>query len=1725
MESIEGGECHGGRPTADGSATVEQLRAELRQLRGEHQQLRELFAASEERERSTAEVLRVIASAPADLDRVLREVAERAMRLCEASNAVILEVDGDEVKDIARAGPMPALPIGTRTPLDGTIPGRAIRERCPVHVPDVQAVLDEYPVSAPISRRHGTRTALAVPLLRDGMAVGTIYIRRAEVRPFTDREIALVATFADQAVIAIENARLFEELEQRNADLQESNRQVSEALEQQTATAEILRVIASSPTDLDAVMQAIVQSAMALCRGDQAFINRVEGDDLMRVASVMTDEEAPFPIGYRFPHVRGDINPDVVREGRTINRLRDIPYVRGPGDPFRPNSLLGVPLSREATTIGALVVTRGAREAFSDREVRLLETYADQAVIAIENARLFAELEQRNRDVTEALEQQTATAEVLRVIASTPMDLDRVLQAIIETAARLCEAPSAALLQFRERDQRIVPRAAFGLARERLAREQHDFATAPGVPARLTSAAGRAYLEGRTFHIRDLAEAVKTEYPDSREFQAQAGRRTVVYLPLLRHGTAIGVMSLQRMEVRPFSEQQVALLETFADQAVIAIENARLFEELERRNRELSETLEQQTATAEILRVIATSPTDARPVLDAVVESASRLSQSPRVALYTAVADEEGQLECVAVFGQPLGGIYEGAVGQPYSPRGGPGAAAYVAIETGRTLHIPDLSAPEFVAKYPGIRGTAARLYVPLVHEQRAVGVLVLTRDVARPYSQQQIALVETFADQAIIAIENARLFRELQESNRQVSEALEQQTVSAETLRAVASSPTDLVSVLRTIGQSAMRLCEAEAAVLYRVDGDEVVSAVALLADGSAFPYPIGLRRPLAERSPSTVAILEGRVIHVDDMTSPEARAEYPATLGLTRTLLAVPMLRDGRAIGVMSVGQQSSVRPFSARHIELVRLFADQAVIAIENARLFSELEERNAELQESNRQVTEALEQQTATAEVLRVIASSPTDLAAVLDSIVLSALRVCRGDTADIWRVIDGEAVLVTTFLEDGPIPVGRHFAPTRGNVVGRAIVDGCTIAVPDLAAALDEFPLSRMSQVPWERATRSVVGAPLRHEGMPIGVMVVVRRTVDPFTEAEVALLETFADQAVIAIENARLFSELEQRNRDLNEALEQQTATAEVLKVISRSAFELQPVLDTLVENAVRLCGADNGTIFRVDGEVARLVADYGRSTEFVEFVRRNPPALRDSATGWAARDRRTVHIPDVFEDPDYGYPGRSVAEGFRTVLVVPMLRGHEVLGALGVIRQQVRPFSDRQIELLESFADQAVIAIENVRLFTELQDRVEEQRALGEVGQAVSSSLDVEEVLATIVSNAVRLSGSGGGVIHEYDDEAGVFEIRATTDFDADVVAALRAARPRIGSEGMAGQVGAARVPIQREDLLDGSIISTTAGRLLMERGYRSLLAVPILRDEQVLGAVTVARTVAGAFPPETVRLLQTFASQSALAIQNARLFKEIEEKGRELELASQHKSQFLANMSHELRTPLNAIIGYSEMLQEEAEEIGEEAFLPDLVRINAAGKHLLGLINDILDLSKIEAGRMDLYLETFDVGQLIRDVEAIVQPLVEKNANTLVVDCSDNLGTMQADQTKLRQTLFNLLSNAAKFTDHGTISLTVNRESPDWLTFAVSDTGIGMTEEQLSRLFEAFSQAEASTRSRYGGTGLGLAISRHFCHMMGGDLTVESTYGQWSTFTVRLPAVVKEPGAALTR
>ena len=1148
---------------------------------------------------------------------------------------------------------------------------------------------------------------------------------------------------------------------------------------------------------------------------------------------------------------------------------------------------------------------------------------------------------------------------------------------------------------------------------------------------------------------------------------------------------------------------------------------------------ERDEGLEQQAALTDILQRMVAAPGDTDTILGVIASHAARIGR----AADAEILRRQGDQVYYAAHHGPLELPNTLLASWPLRDR----RISNDVILNGRTIHAPDISVEG--ARYPDsqanfrragiVSGPRTWLGVPLHIGTQTIGALVLRRPTVAPFSDHEIAVVEGFAAEAALAIENARLFEELerrnaelQESNRQATESLEQQTATAEVLRVIASSPTDLPAVLQAIVASAVRLCGADNASVHRADGDDVVNVA------STNPDRPGRRQPV-EGSIIGRVLREGRTIHLYGPREAQL-ALYPESHGAQGGLgaqLHTPLLRAGQPIGDLGVIRYEH-RPFSDTEIALLKTFADQAVIAIENARLFEELQERNAELQASNRQVTEALEQQTATAEVLKVISRSTFELQAVLDTLVESAAKLCHAEDGYIMR-LDGGAFRIAAAYQataDYLAYLATHpIQPGHGSVVGRV---ASNLGIVHIADVLTDPEYTLRDQ---QRAGgyRTVLGVPLLRGSDLVGVFVLSRRQVEPFDARQIDLVQSFADQAVIAIENARLFEELEQRNRELSEALEQQTATAEILRVIASSPTDAQRVLGALTATARRLCRADRAAIQRRVGEHLTSVAWADAERVLFELPPGMPPLTplsisRASISGRAFVDRETIHVSDTWtladEMPEtYTAARRPGGTGWRAQVAAPLLHGGAVLGTLALFNSDPGRFSDVQVRLLETFADQAAVAIANANLFEVLQERtaelarsVDELTALSTVSQAVSSSLDLQEVLTTIVSHAVHLSDADAGTIYELDDASAEFIHRASYRLPAELLAAIEHTRARLDDDTGIARAARAGVPDQIPDLLTAAnVASPGTVDALRHSGFRALLSVPLVREQRTVGMLVIRRKQPGEFAQPVVDLVQTLASQSVLAIENARLFHEVEEKSQELDVASQHKSQFLANMSHELRTPLNAVIGYSEMLQEELEDLGQADLVPDVEKINAAGRHLLGLINDILDLSKIEAGRMDLFLEDFEVGQLVRDVEAIVQPLMDKNGNALIVACSDDLGTMHADQTKLRQALFNLLSNAAKFTDHGTISLTVQRESDDWLTFAVSDTGIGMTEEQLGRLFEAFSQAEASTRSRYGGTGLGLAISRHFCRLMGGDLTVSSVYGEGSTFTVRVPAV----------
>ena len=1139
--------------------------------------------------------------------------------------------------------------------------------------------------------------------------------------------------------------------------------------------------------------------------------------------------------------------------------------------------------------------------------------------------------------------------------------------------------------------------------------------------------------------------------------------------------------------------------------------------ELKRLEKALAEALDQQTATAEILRVISASPSDVSPVFRAIVRSATRLCD----ATFGTVFRFDGELITVAA-NQDLTAEEIAITNTVFPAPATRRIAAGRAIVDRAVVHITDIrNDPDYVARAPvNALGYRTALAVPMLREGSPIGVFVMWRREVRPFTDKQIELVRTFADQAVIAIENVRLFKELDARNHDLTTALDQQMATADVLRIIAQSPTELQPVLNAIAASAVRLCAASDAVIERLEGNRFYNAAHA---GPQMKGLIGLPLPLSRRFPGGRAVLDRKRVILDDIHL-VAETEYPETLELLKlntihSVAEIPLLSEGKPLGSLAV-LRAEVRPFTDAEVTLLETFADQAVIAIENVRLFTELQAKNQALTEAHAQVTEALEQQTATGEILRVISSSPTDVQPVFQTIAESAVRLSGALFGSVYR-FDGELVHLVAHhnYPSAALEFSQRtfpMAPSRQVFTGRAILDRAVVHVPDVS---QDQELTLVRDLAAVVGFRSVLSVPLLREGSPIGAITVWSSAVGPFSDTHVALLQTFADQAVIAVENVRLFKELESRNRDLTEALEQQTVTAEVLKVISRSTFDLQPVLDTLIENAARLCNARRGVIVRRDGDVYRGVAFYNASPDLVEFIKRHPVTPgRHTVTARVALERRTIHVADLQADPEYTYALRDV-DPIRTELGVPMLRGDDILGVIILYKLEVQPFTDKQIALLQTFADQAVIAVENVRLFKELEARtgaltrsVEQLTALGEVGRAVSSTLDLETVLTTIVSRAVQLSGQDGGVMFEYDERTEEFVQRAATETGRALAEARRTTRIRKG-EGVLGRTASTLEPVQVPDITEPGAYEGRLRQTLIESGVRAILAVPMVREGRLIGCLGVTRNRTGEFPADTIELLRTFATQSALAIQNARLFQEIEDKSRQLEAASRHKSEFLANMSHELRTPLNAVIGFSEVLLQRmfgALNDKQDEYLKD---IYASGQHLLSLINDILDLSKIEAGRMELAPAPFHLPSALENAVTLVRERAARHGIALHLDLDPRLGELVGDERKVKQVLLNLLSNAVKFTpEGGRISLKASRRDGA-VEVAVTDTGIGIAPEDQAAIFEEFRQVGSDDARKQEGTGLGLTLAKKFVELHGGRIWVESKLGTGSTFTFTLP------------
>jgi GAF domain-containing protein len=1694
---------------------------------------------------ATSDVLRAIATSMADPQQVFERIVDAMERLLPHKHLAVFLSPGDGYVHVAarRGKDLQSFDDVYPLPLSDSASGQMPAGERQVYFAHI---LDNP--AAPASLRRLTETAgdfsdVITRMIWQGRAIGSIAVTREPHAGFSERERALLRTFADQAVIAIENARLFREVQARTKDL-------SEALRRQTATSDVLRAIAASPGNVQPVLDRLVETVCALCEASDAVIMLRDGGDLWTPS-----HHGPIPVppnAGRRPISRDWPPGRAVAEGRTIH-VHDLADAQDeyplavvisadvareasqgapqPGLAWR--TALIAPLMREGEALGNIVLRRVEVSPFSDAQIALLQTFADQAVIAIDNARLFREVNAKTRDLEESLAQQTATADVLKVISRSAFDLQAVLDTLISSAVKLCAVDNG--LIYLKRDDAFYIRAHDNPAEDAAFVEL--LKTRPQYPGR-GSIGARVLLTGEVQQIPD--NQIDPDFDPA--LRAAIVNRALVGVPMKRDGAVVGAITLARRKPGEYSDRHIELLQTFADQAVIAIENARLLDEVQARTRALEKALERQTATAEILKVIASAPADVQPVFDAIVMSAKRLLGA-KDSVLTQIIGDKSHLVAFTPTNPESDAARRASFPRSYED---PVVGAIIA---GQSVLIADTETAESAntwrqtARTTGNRSVAV---VPLMSQGRSIGALAVARAEPGAFAEEGLDLLRTFADQAVIAVENARLLNDIKES-------LAQQTATADVLKVISRSGADLEVMLQKLadtagsfyGNSCIHL-QQDGLMKLRVHFGGTPDWIAYL---NKRPFPATQATQIGR------AWVTGEIVHVPDIPSetdlPWGRA---AAISGYRSTISVPIVsRSHGVVGVFSYGS-SVTHGFPPRRIELLKSFADQAAIAIDNARLLDEVQARTRELEES-------LAQQTATADLLKVISRSAFDLEPALANVCETAARLCGADRAAIYRR-EGDlyrfaasygfpAEYVNAWRAAG----ATRIDPASPLVGHRALTERRIVQVLDVTADPAFFATTSRAA-----DARTSLGVPLLREGEPVGNFVLARTRVEAYSPRQLELIQTFADQAVIAIENARLIEEVQARTRDLSEALQQQTATADVLKVISRSAFDLQKVLDTLVGSAAGLCEAEKACIFQRRGDLYHWVSNFGFSDELIAYAEGHPFAAGGgSVTSRVVRDRAPVHIPDVLADPNYEASEYQRLGEYRTMLGVPLLRDSEPIGVFIMTRHAVRPFNPRQIELLETFADQAVIAIENARLFEEVQSRtrdlseaLEQQTATANVLQAISRSVfDLETVLQTLIDTAVKLARGSRGTIFIKQGE--VLIARA---FHSHVPEELRKYLAgetwRIDGDSYMARAAREGIVVHVPDLTLSEKVSDREVR--KRAAFGAALWTPLVRDGEVIGIFGVPREQPIAFTAREIELVQTFADQAVIAIENSRLFGEVQTRTRELEqslddlrkaqdrLVQTEKlaslGQLTAGIAHEIKNPLNFVNNFSALSRELLGELKEVIDAhPPPPGPRADIDDLLAMLDSNLDKVVHHGQRADSIVKNMlrhsREGSSER-ARVNVNAMVEEALNlayhgaraerpgfnvTIERHLDSEAGEVDLHVQEMTRVLLNLASNGFYATEQrkrgeaGGYEPTLTaatRDLGDHVEIRVRDNGAGIPDEVKQKMFNPF----FTTKPAGEGTGLGLSLSHDIVvKQHGGTIDAATELGAYTEFVITLP------------
>jgi GAF domain-containing protein/signal transduction histidine kinase len=1279
-------------------------------------------------------------------------------------------------------------------------------------------------------------------------------------------------------------------------------------------------------------------------------------------------------------------------------------------------------------------------------------------------------------ELAEARAQQAATAEILQIINRSSGDPKPVFDAILERAMRLCDAGFGGLL---------VPDGEFirYIAFRNVPVPFTHFLT--HTPVRLRTLIGPAYDSMSTLHIVDLSkgEAYRRRIPIAVSAVEDGGIRALVCVPLVTDGALIGVFTIYRQESRPFTERQIALLESFGAQAGIAMDNARLVTELR-------QSLDRQTATADVLQVINSSPGDLAPVFDTILEKAHTLCGATRGSLFLREGPDGERFRAAAVRGYPndLAERLRQGVTLADGPAFGP------LLEGARLVHNPDLlqtvHAEDEVGRAVVARsGTRTNLLLPLRKDALLLGFITCNRQEVRPFAEQEIALLESFAAQAVIAIENARLLNELRDRTADLQESLEYQTATSDVLKVISRSTFDLKPVLQYVLDTAMRLCRAQGGSIFRLDGTLYRWAVGKDLDPRY--EEIERNTPIVPDEGTVVgrAVLRRQTVQIlDAWNDPLYAQKESARITSARTMLGVPLLREGVPIGVIAMARKM-VEPFLQKEIDLVTTFADQAVIAIENTRLFSELQSRTEDLQES-------LEYQTAIGDVLKVISRSAFDLDTVLQTVTSAALRLCRADSAVVYRNEGSEYrwaaghMLVPEYEERERRAAIR---PGMGTVIGRAVLEGRTAHILD--AWTD--PLYEAKEDARVGGIHTMLGVPLLRDDALIGAFGLGRRRIEAFNEREITLVTTFADQAVIAIENARLVAEL-------RESLEQQQAIAELLQVINSSPGNLAPVFDAILEKAHNLCGAVDGSMQLWDGDAFHVVAARGKSALTL--------GQRQEIDGPSYLPRRLiagegfVHLADI-RDVDDAIAHRAAAMGSRSVVLVPLRKEGTLLGFIAAARREVHSFTEKQIALLQSFAAQAVIAMDNARLLDEIRQRQAELRVtFDNMGDAVVM-FDKDLRLAAWNQNFLTLldipedwlaSARGYDEFAQYLTTRGEFGSTPPPDLAGPERGEVRPIRyERTRPDGTV-------LEVRRNPVPGGGFVFIYSDITERKRAERAILAAREAA-EKALADLKLAQA----------NLIQAEKMASL--------------------------GQLTAGIAHEIKNPLNFVNNFAGLSVELLGELKEVA-APGLATLDEESRDEIDETMDMLtgNLEKIQehGKRADGIVKSMlahSRGGSGDRREADINALVEESLNlayhgaraqdkdfniTLERDYDKTARSIELVPQDITRVFLNLCGNGfyaankrrreGVDADFRPVLKVATKELGNAIEVRVRDNGTGIPPEIRERLFQPF----FTTKPTGEGTGLGLSISYDIVTQQhGGTIVVESEVGAFTEFTVRLP------------